>query len=46
MVMSHGTHGGDNNMRAAYVHVLADAGTSVLAIVALACGYYFGLGIP
>ena len=32
-------------MRAAYVHVLADAGTSLLAIVALACGYYFGLGI-
>ena len=40
---SHGD--GDNNMRAAYVHVLADAGTSLLAIVALACGYYFGLGI-
>lgn len=38
-------HGhGDNNMRAAYVHVLADAGTSLLAIVALACGFYFGLG--
>ena len=32
-------------MRAAYVHVLADAATSVLAIVALAAGYYFGLGI-
>src|SRR3954470_6002847 len=28
-------HGSDNNMRAAYVHVLADAATSVLAIVAL-----------
>ena len=45
---SHGhahADGGDNNMRAAYVHVLADAATSVLAIVALACGYYFGLGI-
>jgi len=38
-------HGHDNNMRAAYVHVLADAATSVLAIVALGCGYYFGLGI-
>jgi cation diffusion facilitator family transporter len=39
-------HGGhDNNMRAAYVHVLADAATSLLAIAALACGYYFGLGI-
>ena len=38
-------HGGqDNNMRAAYVHVLADAATSVLAIAALACGYFFGLG--
>ena len=43
---SHGhAHGHDNNMRAAYVHVLADAATSVLAIVALAAGYYFGLGI-
>ena len=36
-------HDGDNNMRAAYVHVLADAATSVLAIAALACGYFFGL---
>jgi cation diffusion facilitator family transporter len=32
-------------MRAAYVHVLADAATSVLAIAALGAGYYFGLGI-
>ncbi len=39
------SHGHDNNMRAAYVHVLADAATSVLAIVALAAGFYFGLGI-
>jgi len=39
------SHGHDNNMRAAYVHVLADAATSVLAIVALAAGYYYGLGI-
>jgi cation diffusion facilitator family transporter len=39
------SHGHDNNMRAAYVHVLADAATSVLAIVALSAGYYFGLGI-
>jgi cation diffusion facilitator family transporter len=37
-------HGTDNNMRAAYVHVLADAATSVLAIIALACGYFFGWG--
>jgi len=43
---SHGhAHGHDNNMRAAYVHVLADAATSVLAIIALAAGYYFGLGV-
>ena len=39
------SHGHDNNMRAAYVHVLADAATSVLAIIALGAGYYFGLGI-
>jgi cation diffusion facilitator family transporter len=39
---AHG-HAHDNNMRAAYLHVLADAATSVLAILALACGYYFGL---
>ena len=46
MIIGHGhSHGHDNNMRAAYVHVLADAATSVLAIVALAAGYYFGLGI-
>jgi len=42
---SHGSHGHDNNMRAAYVHVLADAATSVLAIIALGAGYYFGLGL-
>ena len=39
----HGHHHHDNNMRAAYVHVLADAGTSLLAIAALAAGYYWGL---
>lgn len=39
------SHGHDNNMRAAYVHVLADAATSVLAIVALGAGYYYGLRI-
>jgi cation diffusion facilitator family transporter len=32
---SHGQHHHDNNLRAAYVHVLADAATSVLAIAAL-----------
>lgn len=31
----HGHHHRDNNLRAAYVHVIADAATSVLAIVAL-----------
>ena len=42
---AHGhSHGHDNNMRAAYVHVLADAGTSLLAILALAGAYYLGLG--
>ncbi|MBY0511812.1 MAG: CDF family Co(II)/Ni(II) efflux transporter DmeF [Rhodospirillaceae bacterium] len=35
-------HGHDNNLRAAYVHVLADALTSVLAIVALLSGRYLG----
>lgn len=33
----------DNNMRAAYIHVLADAATSVLAILALAGGLIWGL---
>lgn len=33
---------GDHNLRAAYVHVLADAFTSVLAILALVGGRYFG----
>ena len=32
----------DHNLRAAYLHVLADALTSVLAIVALVSGKYFG----
>lgn len=36
----------DNNLRAAYVHVLADAATSVLAIVALAAGMLFGIAWP
>jgi cation diffusion facilitator family transporter len=34
----------DLNMRAAYVHILADAATSVLAILALGAGALFGLG--
>lgn len=39
---AHAGHGHDRNLRAAYMHVLADALTSVLAIVALACGVLFG----
>lgn len=35
-------HGQDNNLRAAYMHVLADALTSVLAIVALLLGRAYG----
>src|SRR4051794_36905256 len=41
----HGHHGHehhDTNIRAAYVHVLADALTSVLAIIALVAGLSFG----
>ncbi|MCZ7860245.1 CDF family Co(II)/Ni(II) efflux transporter DmeF [Agrobacterium salinitolerans] len=39
----HGEKGGrDNNLRAAYLHVLADALTSVLAIVALLLGKWNG----
>jgi cation diffusion facilitator family transporter len=40
----HDDHHRDHNLRAAYVHVLADAATSVLAIVALASGLIFGIG--
>ncbi|WP_454734637.1 CDF family Co(II)/Ni(II) efflux transporter DmeF [Cupriavidus necator] len=38
----HHGHHHDINLRAAYVHVLADAATSVLAIVALAGGWWLG----
>jgi cation diffusion facilitator family transporter len=37
-------HGHDHNLRAAYLHVLADALTSLLAIVALLAGKYLGAG--
>jgi cation diffusion facilitator family transporter len=36
------SHGHDNNLRSAYVHVLADAVTSILAIGALLAGRYLG----
>ncbi len=35
-------HHDDHNLKAAYFHVLADALTSLLAIMALFCGKYFG----
>ncbi|MGK5081056.1 CDF family Co(II)/Ni(II) efflux transporter DmeF [Janthinobacterium sp. HLX7-2] len=38
----HHGHGEDLNMKAAYIHVLADAATSVLAIVALAGAWAYG----
>jgi cation diffusion facilitator family transporter len=38
----HGAHDHDNNLRSAYVHVLADALTSVLAIAALLAGRFLG----
>jgi len=38
----HHHHQHDHNLRAAYLHVLADALTSLLAIVALVSGKYFG----
>jgi len=36
----HGHHHHDNNLRAAYIHVLADAATSILAIAALVVAMY------
>ncbi|KWT72301.1 MULTISPECIES: CDF family Co(II)/Ni(II) efflux transporter DmeF [unclassified Variovorax] len=36
------SHGHDLNLRSAYLHVVADAATSVLAIVALAGGWLYG----
>ncbi len=38
----HHHHGNDNNLKSAYVHVVADALTSVLAIAALLAGRYLG----
>lgn len=39
---AHEVRSQDNNLRSAYLHVLADALTSVLAIVALLAGRYLG----
>jgi cation diffusion facilitator family transporter len=38
----HAPHGNDNNLKSAYLHVIADALTSVLAIAALLAGRYLG----
>ncbi len=40
----HGGHHRDHNFRAVYVHVIADAVTSVMAIVALAAGRFYQVG--
>jgi cation diffusion facilitator family transporter len=40
---AHETGHHDHNMRAAYVHVIADAATSLLALAALGLGAVFGL---
>ena len=42
---AHHHHGGEDlNLRSAYLHVIADSVTSVLAIIALSCGKAFGWG--
>lgn len=38
----HHGHAHDLNLRAAYIHVITDAATSVLAIIALICGKLWG----
>jgi cation diffusion facilitator family transporter len=41
--VAHGhRHGADLNLRAAYLHVVTDAATSVLAIAALVAGWHWG----
>ena len=42
-VLHHDHHHSDHNIRAAYLHVLADMLTSVTAIVSLLIGYFFGM---
>lgn len=39
---AHGAHHRDNNMRAAFIHVLADAAVSILVIVGLVLARTFG----
>lgn len=38
----HHDHHHDLNLRSAYLHVIADAATSILAIIALICGKFWG----
>ena len=38
----HAAHHHDLNLKSAYLHVIADAATSVLAIIALAGGWFYG----
>lgn len=38
----HDQHGGDHNLRGAYLHVLADSLTTLMAILALVMARYFG----
>jgi cation diffusion facilitator family transporter len=38
----HGDHHKDLNLKSAYVHMLADAATSVLAMAAIGCAWAFG----
>lgn len=40
---AHGDHHHDLNLRAAYLHVVADAATSVLAVIALVAGKYYAV---
>ena len=40
----HHAHHHDLNLKSAYLHVIADAATSLLAIVALAGGWLYGPG--
>lgn len=41
-IQDDGDHHKDLNLKSAYVHMLADAATSVLAMAAIGCGWAFG----
>lgn len=40
---AHLSQSGDLNLRSAYIHILADAATSLLAIFSLAMGWFYGV---